>query len=194
MGLINGISLKHERFAVAYLIKENATEAARIAGFSDTTNHGLAVAGHLALQNAAVKEYIRKYTEEKLAQMQVDAAWAMKRLVYIADSDPRELFDDEGKLVPPHKWTPEFAASVQAMDVWKIDDEGRPIGFRVRHWDKNKALERIAQHFGMFDEKGVETTDPVDEEDRTWTVEIVKAPALEAPMIEIDDDAKPATS
>ena len=193
---INGISLIHERFAIAYLIHENSCEAARIAGYASANYKSLQVAGSQALAHPTVKKYIRKVTDRRLKKMNIDANRVAKELGHIATGDSRDFIDRKtGHVIPPHLWSDAFAATIQAVDVYETDDNGIPTKFRLRYWDKNKALDTLGKYLGMFDEPVIEAVE-IGEKKKEWTVNIVKPPefaALEAPANE-DLNAKSGTS
>jgi phage terminase small subunit len=87
----------------------------------------------------------------------------------------RRAFDEEGQLLPPAQWDDAFAASVASIEVvtrtlpGQADDEldAQPHGgalarkrnakveyiHKIKVWDKNSALEKIAKHLGMFTER-----------------------------------------
>jgi hypothetical protein len=56
---------------------------------------------------------------------------------------------------PPHEWDDATAAAVASVEVVEKDGaDGKPVRtYRVKTWDKNSALEKIAKHLGMFIEK-----------------------------------------
>ena len=53
---------------------------------------------------------------------------------------------------PPTEWDDQIAAAVASVEV---DDNGNVI--KVRLWDKNTALDKIAKHLGMFVQQSVST-------------------------------------
>ncbi|WP_395451341.1 terminase small subunit [Aminobacter sp. UC22_36] len=106
---------------------------------------------------------------------EIDIVRVLQELVRLGTSDVRAAFDENGNLKRPEEWSDEFAASVASIEVvtrtlggTEIDEdlEGQPHGgalrrsrapveyvHKIKMWDKNSALEKIAKHLGMFIER-----------------------------------------
>lgn len=75
----HGLTMKQERFAQAYIAENgNATEAARVAGYSDpeSSPNAIRVQGHTALANVNVRDRIR----ELMHQNGVDLGKALENI------------------------------------------------------------------------------------------------------------------
>ena len=188
--LVNGISLQHERFALAYLTLEDATKAARMAGSKAKEGPNLRGQGNDMLHHPHVQEYISKVTKKNLFKQKITVNRVLKEMNRIGFGNAADLMDETGKCIPPHKWSKEFAATVQAIQVFECDENGIPIKFQVRYWDKPKVLEKIATYLGMFDKP--EDTAPTPDDDpnaRLWTVKVVAPKQFEALPAPKDDNA-----
>ena len=127
----------------AYLgpAKFNATEAAKIAGYSGDRN-ALAVIGHRNLRKAKIAERIRY----RLRESAMSADEVLARLAAIARADYSKYYNESGEL-----------------DVVKLiaDDKAHLIksryetkyGMRTEVYDSQRALETLAKHHGLLVER-----------------------------------------
>jgi phage terminase small subunit len=105
----------------------------------------------------------------------VDIARTLQEMTRLATSDVRKLFDASGNLLPITDLDDATAASVASVEVVtrtlpgesQEDLEGQSHGgalkrnrgaaveyvHKLRFWDKNSALDKIAKHLGMFIER-----------------------------------------
>jgi hypothetical protein len=75
----------------------------------------------------------------------------------LAFSDIRELFDDDGNLLPPYRLPRDVAAAIQSFDVIERSiprgNGEEPIvttTYKYKLWDKSSALERLSRHLGLY--------------------------------------------
>ena len=92
----------------------------------------------------------------------------------------RQAFDERGNLLPPGQWDDAFAASIASIEVVTREMPGARKGKRgarveyihkIKAWDKNSALEKIAKHLGMFVDRiehSGPSGGPIQTESRTW--------------------------
>lgn len=75
----------------------------------------------------------------------------------IAFADDRKFWDEAGNLKPIHELTDDDAAALAGYEVVKKNAEAGDgkvdIVHKIRKWDKPKALELLAKHFGLLTEK-----------------------------------------
>jgi len=75
---------------------------------------------------------------------------------HLAFSDIREIFDENGEVLPPHKLPDEVARAVQSVRriertvPRKDDDPITIVTFEYKFWDKSSALERLSRHVGLY--------------------------------------------
>jgi len=141
----------------------NGTEACRLAGYKGTANV-LKVQASRLLTRANVQALIAERQQARAEKADIDAARVIKELARIGLSDVRKLFAADGSLKPMKDWDDETAAAVAGLDVVEMAGGakiGGPEGVahvamytkKLKLWDKNSALEKIAKHLGMFVEK-----------------------------------------
>lgn len=139
---------KQARFVQEYLIDLNATQAAIRAGYSpDTANQN----GPRLLVNAGVERAIQDAMDARAARTLTSQDKIVRELARIAFSDIRELFNDDGQMLPMSEWPDDLAASISSL---KDVDAGREI----KMWDKMSALEKLMKHMGMFEKDNAQTS------------------------------------
>ena len=148
---------RRKAFVQAYLANgNNGRQAAITAGFSES---GASAAAAMLLKEPSV-----------IAQIQVDGVMAaraagltvertMQEIARLAYSDPRKLFDKQGKLIPIHELDDDTAAAIASVEVEENysgrGEERELAGFtkKIKAWDKNTALGHAVKVLGMATEK-----------------------------------------
>ena len=110
------LNAKQRAFVREYLKDFNATRAAGAAGYSLKTAD---VLGYQLLQNPLVVRDIKKVEETALKEAGATAVKVLTQLAYLANSDIRRLYRDDGTLKPPHEWDDETAAAVAGVEVFE---------------------------------------------------------------------------
>jgi phage terminase small subunit len=157
---------KQERFVSEYLIDLNATQAAMRTGYSEKTAYSQ---GQRLLKDVEIQDFIAEAQANRAKRTQVTADMVVRELARIGFSDLRKVLSPGGSLLMPTEWDDDTAASIASIEVVTNtegtgrDEEGRKIiehTHKIKVWDKNSALEKLAKHLGMFVEKHVHTGDP----------------------------------
>lgn len=150
------LSERERRFIEAYLgaAEGNATKAAVLAGYSEKSARriGTRLSAKVHIQAAIAERQVKRAD-----QADIDAVRVLKELARIGLSDPRELFTEQGELKPITEWSDDMARAVASVEVVKrpTGDKDTPYEdlHKIKLWDKNSALEKIAKHLGMFEER-----------------------------------------
>jgi phage terminase small subunit len=148
---------KQQRFIDEYLIDLNSTQAARRAGYSPKT---AAKIGSENLQKPDVQREIARRKQETAGVAGVTRERVLAELAAIAFSDVRELYDESGRLRPIKDLDAQVAASIAGIEVEETWEEGakdKPPLYtttrKIKRWDKNKALEMLGKHLGLWIER-----------------------------------------
>lgn len=148
---------KQARFVEEYLVDLNATQAAIRAGYSENTAHSI---GHENLSKPEIVSAIADAKQERSQRTKVTQDMVIQELARIGFSDLRKMLTDKGSLLDPQDWDDATAAAISSIEVVTgsqgEDIDGRKIVERthkIKVWDKNSALEKLAKHLGMFVEK-----------------------------------------
>jgi phage terminase small subunit len=143
---------KHEAFAQALAAGKSASDAYVDAGYKESRS----AASRLST-NVNIQERVTEILGRAAKRAEIDVARVLKEMVRLGTSDIRDAFTDMGHLKSPKEWSDDFAAAVASVEVvtkpGEIDDDGnRTVEHihKIKVWDKNSALEKIAKHLGMF--------------------------------------------
>lgn len=171
---------RHEAFAQALAKGKTADDAYALAGFSPHRSNASRLSA-----NDSVRDRVAELVSVGANRAEVTVTRVLKELARIGMADFRKAFDADGNLLPIQDWGDELAAAVSSVEVvtrglpGEADDEldAQPHGgalarkrsakveyvHKIKFWDKNSALEKIAKHLGMFIERiGGPTGEPLD--------------------------------
>lgn len=145
---------KQERFVAEYLKDFNATQAAIRCGYSAKT---AASQASRLLTNVNVQEAVAAAQARHRASDDLSAARVLEEYRRLAFVDLRSFFDEAGNLKPVHELTPEQGAALAGLEVIKKNaaagDGVVDIIHKFKVWDKTRALESLAKHFGLLTEQ-----------------------------------------
>lgn len=149
---IEGLTYKQRMF-VRYLLADkdfNLTRAARKAGYKKPS-----MAARECIDNPVVAKMVGHAIAERSNRLKVKADRVLLELARIGFSDPRELVDSEGRLIPLQDLPEDVARSISSVKLRTTKDkDGKPVTtVEVRFWDKLRALELLAKHLGLLHEK-----------------------------------------
>lgn len=143
---------KQQRFVAEYLVDLNATQAAIRAGYSAHTAESQ---GSRLLRKDKVQEAIRAGRERIAKRIEVTQERVLQELARLAFGDIRKLFASDGRMLRPHELDDDTAAMLAGVEVKMVaagDDMVDELR-KVRAWDKARALELLARHLGMLNDK-----------------------------------------
>lgn len=143
---------KQARFVDEYLVDLNATQAAVRAGYSAKT---ASVIGAENLAKPNIQKAIQARQEELKIKTEITQEWVVERYRRIVEGcDKRLFFRDDGSLKPPSQWSAEMGMAVQGFEVEEFGDEGLAVSVsKLRFQDVRAALDSLARHLGMFNDK-----------------------------------------
>ena len=147
---------RHEAFAQALAKGQSADEAYQSAGFKPNRGNASRLKA-----NENIEARVAEIVNAGAGRAEIDVARVLKEFGRIGFSDLRKAFTPGGALLHPGEWDDDFAAAVSSVEVvsrptGEKDDMDRPIVehvHKLKLWDKNSALEKIAKHLGMFIER-----------------------------------------
>jgi phage terminase small subunit len=146
---------RHEKFAQELSKGKTADEAYALAGYRPSRSNA-----SVLRTNQNILDRVSELTAKGAERAEIDIARTLKELVRLGTSDIRDAFTEDGQLKSPRSWSDDFAASVASIEVstknlGKAADGSTEVEYihKIKVWDKNSALEKIARHLGMFIEK-----------------------------------------
>ena len=147
------LSDRQQRFVIEYLVDLNAKQAAIRAGYSEKT--AAQIASRL-LTKVNVQDAIQAARKRRENRIEISADRVLLEIARIAFFDPRKLFDRSGNPVPITELDDDTAAAIAGLDV-DTKADGEPdmltITKKLRLADKQKALDMLGRHLGLFDQR-----------------------------------------
>lgn len=143
---------KQKEFCSQYLVDLNATQAAIRAGYKARS---AAVHAARMLNKANIQEYISELMEEREKRTEITQDMVLKEYAKLAFFDPQKLYDDSGNLLPVKQLDKDVAAALVSIEVSEIISDGAVMSMtkKVRVSDKKGALDSVARHLGMFNDR-----------------------------------------
>jgi phage terminase small subunit len=145
---------RQKRFVAEYLKDLNATQAAIRAGYSRRSAY---MHGERLMRNDEVSCAITEAQKRLLNECELDAKVTLEQLARIAFCDARCFFDEAGNLKPLSELTPEQGSTLASFEVIKKNAEAGDgtvyTVYKIKLWDKIRALEMLAKYFGLLQEK-----------------------------------------
>ena len=140
---------KQKIFADEYLTDLNATRAYRVAYPSVKKDEVAAVNGSKLLRNTKVQEYISERMQERQQRTEVTQDMVVKELAAIAFAKATDYAEVKGGTV--HIKDTDSLSEQQIRAIAGIKD-GK-FGIELKLNDKEKALELLGRHLGMWNDK-----------------------------------------
>lgn len=140
---------KQKLFANEYLIDLNATRAYKAAYPRIKSDDVAAQAGSRMLRNVKVAEYIQKRIDERQKRTEITQDMVIKELAAIAfakATDYASVRNGNVEIRDTDELTEEQIKAIAGIKEGKF-------GIEVKLNDKEKALELIGRHLGMFKDK-----------------------------------------
>lgn len=143
---------KQRRFCEEYVVDWNATRAAKAAGYSEKTAYSI---GQENLNKPEILTYIKEIQKDLAKLAGVSALRNAKELAKIAYSTPLDTRIDWDTIKDLSDLTEGQRASISEVYVQRrvmIGNEGEESGvveqIKVKHYDKQKAIEILNKMFG----------------------------------------------
>lgn len=146
-----------ERTFVACMLSDktfNATKAAEHAGYAAPST-----AACKLLKKDLIQRELGAALQRRIWRCEIDADRVLRELMCIGLFNPQSLFDEQGVLIELTKLKPEVARAIRSIKVSyseSPDADGNFVQVKnvdVQFWDKIAALQLIAKHLGMLDER-----------------------------------------
>jgi phage terminase small subunit len=148
------LTAKQTRFVAEYLIDLNAAGAARRAGYSPAMADQ---ASRTLLQKPTIRTAISARQAEQLAKADLAAVRVLEEYGRVAFADVRMFFGHDGNLKGISELTAEQGSALASFEVIvksALVNDGKAVEIhKIRLWDKLRALEALAKHFGLLVDK-----------------------------------------
>ena len=141
---------KQQRFVEEYLIDLNATQAAIRAGYSVNTANEQ---GAQNLAKLSIQEAIAQAMAERSKRTGVNQDRVVLELAKIAFVNPKNLINSDDASVKEDA-TEDDLACIQSIKVKTMTGaKGTSVEREVKLYDKQRALEQLGKHLGMWNDK-----------------------------------------
>lgn len=143
---------KQATFVDEYLKDLNSTQAAIRAGYS-ARNAGKIGPELLGKTRIAAEIAARMAAREKRTEITQDRV--LLEIARLALFDPRKLFKEDGSPKGITELDDDTAAAIAGLDVVATGNAETGVGqvMKIKIADKNAALEKLARHLGMYNDK-----------------------------------------
>ena len=149
---------KQRSFIREYMIDQNASGAARRAGYSERTakNQGLEL-----LKHRVISAEIKRILADKLQQAELSSQGVLSKLKALTTGDIRDIFDPDGNLLHPARMPESIITRIASIKVVTKSRpsviKGEPAKIEYVHeiklWGMDSALTNLAKAFAMFTDK-----------------------------------------
>jgi phage terminase small subunit len=147
------LTAKQQKFVNEYLIDLNATQAAIRAGYSKRNADKI---GHELLGKTRVSAYLSERMKARESRTEITQDRVLAEYAKLAFLDPRRFYDESGALIPVNELPADVAAALVGIDVVdSVDKDSNSVitTKKVKFVDKKGALDSVARHLGMFNDK-----------------------------------------
>lgn len=143
---------RQARFVKEYLIDEHATRAARRAGYSEKI---AASSGSENLRKPHIVAAIQEQLDAQQARTLITADRILREYGRIGFLDTRRLFNADGSLKRIVDMDDDTQAAIAGIDVVTMGNAESGVGeiTKIRISDRKGALDSMARHFGLFNDK-----------------------------------------
>jgi len=149
---------KEEWFCREYICDAamNATQAyARV--FKGCAYNTARTEGSRLLANPNISQRIDELKQERNKRLEITADRVLEELAKLAFHDPRNFFDEDGRLKPIGELDPDHAKVIAGIEtLHKVDGgdkDGVTITTKIKLADRGQNLERLGKHLKLFTDK-----------------------------------------
>jgi len=148
---VSRLTPRQARFVGEYIIDLDPAAAYVRAGYQARGNVAKSNANRL-LTNADIQAAIAEQMKAREARTQITQDRVLRELARIGFFDIRKLVAEDAAPLPLSDLDDDTAAALAGLEVVTIGNQDRGVGqiLKYKIADKNRALEMIARHLGMF--------------------------------------------
>lgn len=147
-----GLTPKQARFVDEYLKDLNATQASIRAGYSAKTADRI---GPELLGKTCVAEALAVRIKAREKRTEITQDRVLQEYARLAFLDPAKLFGDDGRPLSIQQMDEDTRRAIIGVDVATVGNDQMGVGevLKLRLADKRAALDSVARHLGMFNDK-----------------------------------------
>jgi phage terminase small subunit len=149
--LNTALTPKQVKFCAEYLKDFNGTQAAIRAGYSKRTANEQA---SRLLANVNIQKHLTPKKVKLMEKAEITQERVMQEIGRLALSNVKRLYNEDGTLKAVHELDDEVAATIASVELDEVY-HGKKVfvkSKKVKMWNKEKALEMLAKHFGIYED------------------------------------------
>jgi len=145
---------QREEFCQQFLIDNNGTKAAMRAKYSKKT---AAQQASRLLSSVKIQDRIAELKQELQKSTRISAERVVEEFARLALADPADAFDDNSNLLDIKAMPRDLRAAISSIEIvaetsGRGENKTTEYVKKIRFWDKNKALENLGKHLGLYSE------------------------------------------
>jgi phage terminase small subunit len=150
------VKQRRTRFIKEYLLDQNATRAAKEAGYSEKTAYSQ---GARLLKDAEVIAAIDQSNEKENKRLDLTVERVKTEIARLAFYDPAAFWNENGTAKPIHEIDEDSRRAIAGFETAELFEgtgEDRGLAGYIKKFklaDKNKAIEMAARHLKMLTDK-----------------------------------------
>jgi phage terminase small subunit len=147
---------RRTRFVKEYLIDQNATRAAKAAGYSEKTAYSQ---GQRLLKHVEIRSRIEKANDKVNAKLDLTVERVKQEIARLAYYDPQAFWNENGTAKPIHEIDEDARRAIcgfETAELFTGSGEDRATAGYIKKFklaDKPRALELAARHLKMLTDK-----------------------------------------
>lgn len=150
------ISSQHDRFCREYIVDENGTRS-YMRVYPNSSYDAAKNSASELLAKPYIQERINELREQRNKRLEISADKVLQGIARLAFYDPRDLFDDDGRIKPLSELDPDAAYVLAGIETFhKVtgeDKDGLAVVTKIRLPDKGANLERLGKNLKLFTDK-----------------------------------------
>lgn len=146
-----GLRMERQRlFVHYYLIRNNASWAAREAGYSEKTAYSI---GHELLKKPEIQAAIKAEKARIAKKLEVTKEKVLAEYAKLAFANYDEFYDEDGNMIPVHKLPKELSACISSITETEqpLKDGTVKKTTKVTLWDKKGSVDSLGRYLGIFE-------------------------------------------
>lgn len=144
---------RQELFCNEYVFNGNNATQAYLTAYPKSSYNAAKVSATRLLTKANLRSRIAEIQGEHHDSLIADHKKVLREVSDLALFDPREMFDDDGRLLNLHEMNPVTRKSVNEVEIILGDDDGIPFRMAKVKYGKDKKgyLDMMMKHYNQYE-------------------------------------------
>lgn len=150
----NKLTEQQKQFCEHFAVLLNGTQAAIESKYSEKT---AAQQASRLLSKVKIVDYIAVCIKRNMAKVELTPEKLYRECARIALNNPKNVFSEDGNILPVHEWPDDVAACISSIKVTQLGDDqdsgAVSLMKEIKFWDKGKQIDIGAKLLGLMIEK-----------------------------------------